>query len=213
MPTINEMFPRRFISSADLNGHEWTLKIARIVSEEVFDSKSNDKAKKWVVYFKGAKKGLVLNVTNAESIAAITGSDDTKDWKDCDIVLYVATVRSFGEMVKAIRIKKATNAAQLDAPEDGDNFVDDPLEAEYTELEETQPQPDPDEPAPLPKLPTHPKEITATVFWKAIDEIANTFGHTTTDLRKQANQILAENGGSRVDALETIRRKAEKDGA
>jgi hypothetical protein len=81
------------------------------------------------------------------------------------------------------------------------------VEAQYTELEDSLPQPDPEDDKPLPKLPVHPKEITATAFWKAIDELASVHGYTTEDLRKQTNQVLVDNGGSRVDALDTMRKK------
>ena len=53
----------------------------------------------------------------------------------------------------------------------------------------------------------HPKEITPAAFWKQVDKVAAEQRIRPVDLRKQANQILADNGGSRVDALETIRRK------
>jgi hypothetical protein len=82
-------------------------------------------------------------------------------------------------------------------------------EAEYTELEEAQPGGAPEQGRNETRAP---KEIAPAAFWKAVDEYAGKQGIRAEDLRKRANQILAENGGNRAGALESIQRKAGKEG-
>ena len=67
--------------------------------------------RKWVVYFNEVNKGLVLNKTNATSLAACLG-DDTDEWEGQRVVLYPTEVNFSGRMVEAIRVKeKATKNA------------------------------------------------------------------------------------------------------
>jgi hypothetical protein len=62
---------------------------------------------KWVLNFKEPDvKPLVLNKTNGESIARITGSDDSDDWTGAVIVLYYDPNVSFGgKLVGGIRVR------------------------------------------------------------------------------------------------------------
>jgi hypothetical protein len=52
------------------------LKIKTVVMETL----GEDREEKMVVYFVGKQKGLVLNLTNFNTIARICGSDETDDW-------------------------------------------------------------------------------------------------------------------------------------
>ena len=74
--TINDLFPSRFLKAADLNGQRRIVTIKKVTREEL----GKGKEKKAVVYFGEAKKGLVLNVTNARKIAAVTGSEVIDQW-------------------------------------------------------------------------------------------------------------------------------------
>jgi hypothetical protein len=58
-----------------------------------------------VVYFRGKEKGVVLNKTNSNMIATLTGSRDTDDWAGCQIRLYATTTEFGGETVECIRVK------------------------------------------------------------------------------------------------------------
>jgi hypothetical protein len=60
-----------------------------------------------VVYFRGKDKGVVLNKTNGNKIAALVGSKDTEDWAGCQIRLYATETEFGGETVECIRVKAA----------------------------------------------------------------------------------------------------------
>lgn len=61
---------------------------------------------RWVLVFHELKKPLVLNITNGNIIASITGSEESSDWIGQKIVLYVDPNVSFGsKLVGGIRCR------------------------------------------------------------------------------------------------------------
>lgn len=95
----SDAFPSKYISAADLQGRDVPAKITHITSEEI-GGKS-----KFICYFAGKKKGLVLNKTNWNSIVRISGQDDTDDWTGVDVCLFEAMVDFQGDIVPAVRVK------------------------------------------------------------------------------------------------------------
>ena len=84
-------------------GQELTLVIERVVKEQV---KSADGTNECIVaYFKGAKKGMILNKTNCKIISKRLDSPYIEQWVGKSITIYAAKVRAFGEMVEALRVK------------------------------------------------------------------------------------------------------------
>ena len=109
MPKLNSMFPSKWLAAADLDEQGNTLTIADVTQERI--GQGEEQELKWVVHFREKEKGLVLNKTNATSIASCLG-DDTDEWLGCKVVLYPTEVQFSGKMVEAIRVKeKATKAA------------------------------------------------------------------------------------------------------
>src|SRR5262249_62101260 len=49
-----------------------------------------------VLYLDGLKKGLVLNMANAEALAEITDTDDYEKWSDIPVQLYVDPDVTYG---------------------------------------------------------------------------------------------------------------------
>lgn len=94
-----EAFPSKFISAADLQGRDVTVKITHVAADEIGGKQ------KFVCFFAGKQKGLVLNKTNWNSIVRITGLDDSNDWTGAEICLYEAMVDFQGDSVPAVRIK------------------------------------------------------------------------------------------------------------
>jgi len=93
-----------YIGAHDLtSGQELKVTIESITKEMV---KSPDGKDEEVVVcrIKSAKKPMILNKTNLKMIAKLHGPY-IEDWKDKTVVLYVAKVRAFGELVEALRIK------------------------------------------------------------------------------------------------------------
>jgi hypothetical protein len=100
---IDSAFPSNYLKASDLGDGQPVVTIDRVEIEAVGRSKEM----KPVVYFKGKEKGLVLNKTNGNKIAQITGSKDTDDWHGCQIKLYATETEFGGETVECIRIKPA----------------------------------------------------------------------------------------------------------
>ena len=75
---------------------------------------SGSDTKKWVVYFQGAQKGVVLSRTLAEQIAEAVGSVETDDWIGHPVTLYPQNVVVAGKQRIAIRARAAVNGKGLE---------------------------------------------------------------------------------------------------
>lgn len=93
---ISEMFPSKYIKADDLQGQRLLLTIMSVTIEEV-----GEKEHKPVMRFVGKEKGLVLNKTNATSIAQIYG-DDTMAWSGQRIELMAVPTTFNGKQVMGI---------------------------------------------------------------------------------------------------------------
>lgn len=103
---INDAFPGQFIKAADLKGQRVKVQIAKTSWEDIGGDN------KLVLHFTGKDRGLVLNKTNAQHIAELTGSQDTDDWPGHSIVLYPTKTEFQGKRVDCIRIEKAATPAK-----------------------------------------------------------------------------------------------------
>lgn len=95
---VSEAFPSKYISAADIPAENIRLVMAHTDPTEM-EGKS-----KIVLFFQGAKKGLVLNKTNASNIAEAYG-DDTDDWAGKEIILFTTWVDYQGKSVEAVRVR------------------------------------------------------------------------------------------------------------
>ena len=102
MGDYRKMFDSEYLASWDLE-KDTTVEMAQVVLGEV-QGKNGDATKKPILYFKGAKKGMVLNKTNGKIIAAMYGND-TDAWVEKSITLYATTCESFGDTVDCIRVR------------------------------------------------------------------------------------------------------------
>ena len=121
MSSIHDNYGTRFLSAPDLKGKEWTGKIVETHDETFTDD--GVERKKTIVTFENFPKPLVLNKTNALSIAKILDFDDTDDWIGGQLIVYPDLVQFGGKVVDAIRVKapkappdkaKATEGPQPD---------------------------------------------------------------------------------------------------
>lgn len=103
---INDAFPSNYLKAGDLKDAEAIVTIVKVEVEEV----GRDKEQKLVLYFKGKKKGLVLNKTNSKKIATVLSADDTDEWVGKQIKLYPTETEFGGETVDCIRVKAATTS-------------------------------------------------------------------------------------------------------
>lgn len=87
------------------NGDE-TLTIKSIGEEELYDAETGGKKKGLVVHFYEKDLPMVLNVTNAEMIATVCGSDKLADWIGHKVVVGTSKVKAFGKIHDAIRVRE-----------------------------------------------------------------------------------------------------------
>jgi hypothetical protein len=113
---VSEAFPSKYISAADIPEENIRLVMSHVVTETMEDKQ------KLILYFQGAKKGLVLNKTNAKNIADEYG-DDTDDWTGKEVILFTTWVDFQGKSVEAVRVRtpqpkdnKSSAAKKSDAP-------------------------------------------------------------------------------------------------
>ena len=112
MTTVSEAFPSNFLKAADLNNRTVKVTIDKVVFEEI----GQNKDKKPVMYFDKVQKGLVLNKTNAEQIAATHGQH-FEGWTGKEIELFSQMVPFQGQNVAAIRCRAVVEVAEGD-PDD-----------------------------------------------------------------------------------------------
>lgn len=98
---ITDAFPSKYLTAADLGETEPVVTIDHVDTEPV----GRNEEMKPVVYFKGKKKGLVLNKTNFKKIGELAGSMETDEWGDVKVKLYATEVDFEGKTVEAIRVK------------------------------------------------------------------------------------------------------------
>lgn len=102
---IDSAFPSKYLKASDLQGRNVTVKMGRVEQEKIGDDM------KLILYFQGKEKGVVLNKTNANNVAAIYGGE-TEDWYGKEITLVEAMVDFQGKSVPAIRMRApARNSA------------------------------------------------------------------------------------------------------
>lgn len=100
MATKKEAFPSRWISGPDIGSNVVPVTVDRVTREEVGDDL------KYVCYFHGKTKGLVLNATNWDMLEQISGLPDSDDWHGVGCVLVTERVRNpSGGMIDGVRIK------------------------------------------------------------------------------------------------------------
>ena len=99
-----------FIVCDDLGGKDFPMTITKVESKEAVLQEGR-KCERIHVYFKGAKKPLLLNATNTRSIISLYGKK-AKDWVGKVVTLYPTRCRMKGVTTDCIRIR----AGVADAP-------------------------------------------------------------------------------------------------
>lgn len=124
---LDQAFPSKYLSAADLQGRALTLEISHVNEERIGDEN------KLVLYFHNKTKGFVLNKTNATTIASLLNSDDTDDWGGQKIIIRPDKTQFQGKVVDCIRVS-------VEAPRQAAKARPLPVEegpVDYSELEES----------------------------------------------------------------------------
>lgn len=104
MAKRNDVFPSKYLKAADLSGKPLTVTIVSAPLETLKNTEGKEQTKT-VLYFRGTKKLLPLNMTNWDSVADVTGEADSAAWAGCEIELYPAKTEMKGKTVDCIRIR------------------------------------------------------------------------------------------------------------
>lgn len=129
------MTDRETMGAWDLVGRDgkpkdWTLEIVDVRAGVVKSREKPKGERRPHVFFKGARKPLVCNATNAEAISAMAGSEDTDRWIGLRVTLYQTSVRSAkGKQVMGIRVRPMRATGPVEEMGDGQP-VDESMRAE-----------------------------------------------------------------------------------
>jgi hypothetical protein len=109
---FDDIYGSKYFSAADLHGEMIRRKIGKV---EIGDLKEKDGGtkRKFIVYFKGVDKPLVLNRTNAQKLATALGKDPTA-WIGVVVELYAEMTSLGKEGVRLRTIRSAGSGAADD---------------------------------------------------------------------------------------------------
>jgi hypothetical protein len=117
------MFPSEYVAAAEFQGRDVTLTIAAIRLEDL-QIRGGKKERKPILTFRETKKKLVLNKTNAGSIADMHGPK-AELWIGKKVTLYPTRTQCGRETVDCIRVREGKNGSvngngshQFDEPEE-----------------------------------------------------------------------------------------------
>jgi hypothetical protein len=105
MPRFELLFPSKFVKGVDFATGPRVVTIKAVLVEEI--ETNLGKNKKAMMYFEEIlAQSLILNVTNAKTIASMYGSE-TNDWIGKKVTLVMAqTTAKGGETVDCVRVQK-----------------------------------------------------------------------------------------------------------
>jgi hypothetical protein len=117
MASINDIKSSKFLKKEDVG--EGVLVTIKSLEQENVAKEGAEPEMKFVLHFNEFEKPLVLNSTNAQIIAKITGAEDEIEvkWIGKSIVLYNDPNISFqGKLTGGIRVRAAKTPAKSDLP-------------------------------------------------------------------------------------------------
>ena len=102
MPSFRDAFPSKWLKAADCHPRV-VLTIKDVGFEDV--GTGNDVKRKLVVHFGERPEGWVLNVTNANLLEGLLGTDDYDRWVGNRVCLASTKVQFKDKIVDAIRVE------------------------------------------------------------------------------------------------------------
>lgn len=114
---------KEYLGSHNLEeGEEMLLTIAKFEGEEMVvkvGGKQDEKVAKQVLYFKEDVPKMIINITNGNTIAMLYGPQPDQ-WLGKQIQVYAASVKAFGKVQDALRIRDFVPKIDVDVS----SFVD-----------------------------------------------------------------------------------------
>lgn len=106
---INELGESNYLKKEDC-GTKGLLVTIKGVQKKNLAQQGDEPDYKYVLYFDEHEKGMVLNKTNGQIIANITGSEDSQGWVGKRVVIYHnPNIQFAGKLVGGIRVREARN--------------------------------------------------------------------------------------------------------
>ena len=97
---VSDMFPNKYWKASDCPTDGISLEIEDLVFEEVMSD--GEKREKPALKFKGVKKLLILNQTNADALEDAFGDSD--NWKGNRVTLRTERCKYLGKVTMGIRV-------------------------------------------------------------------------------------------------------------
>ena len=115
---MREALPGKYLTGDDLD-EEVVVTIDRVVMEAFRDPRTRLEARKPVMYFQRAKRGLIVNRTNWRAVADLYG-DESDHWTGKRISLVAMMVDAYGKQTRAVRVRppRSSPAARAAGAED-----------------------------------------------------------------------------------------------
>ena len=110
---LNDLYPSRYLKPADIDDDDLVLTIDKVLVEEM--GFVDRKETKPVLYFRNLDKVLVLNRTNANTIANLYG-DQLSNWTGKQVSLFIAEVNFQGKVMPGIRIRSRIPTSSPEIP-------------------------------------------------------------------------------------------------
>lgn len=129
---VADAFPSKFLKASDLQGKTVIATITLVEYELI--GKDSKEGKKFILSFQGKEKKMVVNKTNAQTIAKLYG-DDTDAWIGKAIKLLSREVEFQGDVVLALRVSLEKPGQKTPEPktdphrsEESDRFDANPMD-------------------------------------------------------------------------------------
>ena len=107
---FDDLYGSKYYSVPDLHGETPRHRIGKVVPAELKEKDGTIK-RRYLVYFDGVEKALVLNKTNAQKLAAAYGKNHAK-WVGMEVELY-AEMTGLGKEGVRVRPLKPTGTSDL----------------------------------------------------------------------------------------------------
>jgi hypothetical protein len=123
---IGEMIESKYLKQSDVD-EDRVVTVVKVGKANVA-KEGEEPEYKWLIRFKEFNKPMVLNSTNIKRLAKACASDDTDEWIEKQVVLYVdPDVEFAGNVVGGLRVrahKAAPTTKSVMPPQNGGKFDD-----------------------------------------------------------------------------------------
>ena len=106
---IHDLFPTKWLTPADLKGRSVVVVIDHVSVQDVYNPRTRQLNKKLAVSFRGAKKQMLLNKTQAFAMAAVCQSLNVEEWEGHRVQLNVGVAPNKAETIVVSEPANETN--------------------------------------------------------------------------------------------------------